>query len=507
MKTKVILVNPEIDHRTQHKALTDIIRISFPLSLGHLAGYLEREKDCDIHIIDEQLTPLDDEDIKQLVIDDVLIIVGFTTLTATSGRVYELAERFKKIKSKVVTVIGGVHATVLPDEGLQSGSVDFVIRGEGEIPLSGLVACLESGEGIHEIAGLSFILNGHIIHNEIGAMVKDLNELPPFPYHLFADSKDKYSGFFSIQTSRGCPYACVFCSQRSLTGRSYRFVNTERAIHDIELLVDTYHATNIRILDDNIGANKKRLMNLLESIVEKGLHQKVSFEAPMRGDNLDEEILDALKMANFNLITFGLETCVDRLMKLINKGETVQDVTKAIHMTAAKKITTGTTLIFGIPTETRKDRIKTIMEVSKLPLDSVRFNILTPYPGTPVYSQIIERGEELRIHKNWLNFSVQYMWQGYDIPYVPPGTNRYELIFTTMFANLLFYLRPSGLIKIFSQRVAGGNVVLMPKGWLMSRYAFKMLRVGFFLTRKFFAVFIGMIGSHLSKMVFERRQK
>ena len=179
-------------------------------------------------------------------------------------------------------------------------------------------------------------------------------------------------------------------------------------------------------------------------------------------------------------------------MKVINKGETVQQVIQAINMTAQRGIPVGTTLIFGLPHETNKDRWNAIKTVSSLPLASVRFNTLTPYPGTPIYYELLKENK-LLIKENWENFSVQYMWEGDDLPYVPDGTDTYELLFCTMFANLWFYLRPRGIWKIFTQSAAGGNVIVLRKKWYFTGFLLKILRVGFYLTKRFVAVFVKMV--------------
>lgn len=495
MKPHILLVNPAINLKTQDRVVTDVIRISFPMSLGHLAGYLEGVGGHEVRLLDDQIIPLSDTQIEeQLSRLAPPKVIGFTTLTVTSGRVYELAAKFKAIDPKVTTVIGGIHATVLPDEGLANDGVDFVVIGEGEETLAELLDAQLNEKDPATISGLYYRNgDGGYVRTSPRGLIADLDSLPPFPYHLFEPFKENYSGFFSIQTSRGCPYRCIFCSQRSLTGRTYRYVGSARAVRDIRHLVDKYGATTIRILDDNIAANKKRLLELLDAIIASGAHRKTSFEAPMRGDHLDAEILDRLKEANFSLVTFGLETASDRLMNLINKGETVQDVVRAIEMTAQAGITVGTTLIFGLPTETNQDRWDTIKLVNSLPLDSARYNILTPYPGTPVYEQILKNGEKIEIHPGWLNFSVQYMWANDDIPYVPQDTNKYELIFMTMLANLWFYLRPRGWLKMLTKTAAGGNAVLLPSGWFFSRYLLKMVRVGVYLTRRFIRVWVKML--------------
>lgn len=496
---KVLLLNPTINPKTQNRIITEIIRASFPFSLGHLAGYLLHNGNFPVQIIDEQITPLSDADIEALISGmEGPKIIGITTLTATCSRAYELSDRIKQIDANATVILGGVHVSVMPEEGLGRKGVDIVVRGEGEITLSEIVKCIFDGTDYYGVQGISFKRNGSFVHNPDRPLIKDLNTLPLFPYHLFEKDFERYPGFSSIQTSRGCPYGCIFCSQRNISGRGYRYVRAERALQDIETLANRYGSRLIRIMDDNIGANKKRLMELLEMIIDKGFNKRVSFEAPMRGDNLDLEILEKLKEANFSLLTFGLETASESLMTMINKGESVDDVVNAIKMTASKGISTGTTLIFGLPTESGKDRWEAIKLVSSLPLDSVRFNLLTPYPGTPIYNQLI-KDNRIIIREGWENFSVQYMWEGDDLPYVPDNTGRYELMFTTMLANLLFYVRPSGIKKLFTKSAAGGNVISLTNRWYFTGFLFKIIRVGSYLSRRFIVIFLKMMYEKIAR--------
>ncbi|MEW5691888.1 MAG: radical SAM protein [Candidatus Hydrogenedentota bacterium] len=493
---KVLLINPFINPKTQKKFVTDVINISFPLSLGHLIGYLLRNGPFPVGIIDEQIEPINN-------VEGVLSsmespkIIGISTLTSTSRRAFQLAEEIKKIDEKVLIILGGVHPTVTAEDCLKNKYIDIVVKGEGEETLDELINRVFNEKDYRDIAGISYKADGKIIHNKDRKLVTDLDIFPSFPYFIFEKNKDRYPGFASIQSSRGCPYGCIFCSQRSVSGRTYRYQSIPRTISDIKSLIDKYHPKTIRIMDDNIGANKSRLIDLLDAIISNKLHKGISFTAALRGDNIDEDIACKLKMANFNFLSFGLETASNSLMKIINKGETVEDVIRAIHLTKSKGITTATTVIFGLPTEKSKDRWDAIKLVNSLKLDSVRFNILTPYPGTPVYERL-KKENKIHIKKDWENFSVQYIWEGEELPYVPAGTDKYELIFMIMFANLSFYLSPHGLWKILTTPLAGGNVVALPKKWYLSNYFFKILRVGIYLVTRFLLIFFKMIAVKMS---------
>ena len=194
------------------------------------------------------------------------------------------------------------------------------------------------------------------------------------------------------------------------------------------------------------------------------------------------------KAANFKMISFGLETGSEKLMKIINKGETVGEVAEAIRMTDQKGIAAAATVIFGLPTETRKERWETIRLVRSLPLSSVRFNTLVPYPGTPVF-EMLNSENRLTIKKDWENFAVQYMWEGDALPYVPEGSTGYQLMFDAMLANLSYYLSFSGIKGIFKSSFAGGNVITFRKAWYLSpKTMYRLFRLFFYLVRRFLYV-------------------
>ena len=495
MNENILLINPAINPESQSKIINQTVNKIFPTSIGILAAYLmDRGKVGSVRIIDEQIDLIGDKDIEQIVLSLARPrIIGISVLTLNSMRAYELSGKIKKVDSKALVVLGGIHPTVLTDEALNYKSVDVVIRGEGEETLKELVGLVLDGKDYKQISGISLRENGNIKHNPDRVMIANLDDIPPFPYHLFEKDLDKYPSFGAIFTSRGCPHKCIFCSSRSISGMSYRIYSIERIVSEIKILVEKYNQKIIWLLDDNIAVNPKRFKKFIEMIMVEGLHKKTEFHGSMRGDNLTDEVLEWARKGNFRMIAFGMETGTEPLMKLIGKRETVETIINAIRKTSDSGIATAATLIFGLPTETRKDRWHTMKLVRSLPLASARFNTLVPYPGTPAFDQLNREGKVL-IKKDWANFAVQYMWEGDDIPYVPDGNNRYELMFDTMFANLSFYLSFSGIMRLIKSPVAGGNVIKLSEKWYLSPVEVKkMIDVFSYLSFRFIGVTFKMI--------------
>ena len=495
IKKNVLLINPAVNPASQNKIVNQLIVKIIPTSIGILAGCLiDRKVVESVRIVDEQVEFIEDNDVKEIILSiDKPRVVGISALTINSRRAYDLAEKIKKVDMCALVVLGGIHPTVSTDETLRQTGIDVVVRGEGEETFTELVELVLSGKDYTRINGISRKKNGNIVHNPDRPMIRNLDDIPSFPYHLFENIMDKYPSFGCIFTSRGCPYKCIFCSSRSISGMQYRIYSIERIVSEIKLLVEKYNQKTIWIMDDNIAVNPKRFKSFVKLVIKEGLHKKTEFHGSMRGDNLTDEVLELAKKGNFRMISFGMETGTEQLMKLIDKRETVEAVVSAIKRTHQKGITTAATLIFGLPTETRKDRWETMRLVRSLPLASARFNTLCPYPGTPAFVQLNSKGKVL-IKEDWANFAVQYMWEGDDIPYVPDGNNRYELIFDTMFANLSFYLSFSGIMKLFKSSIAGGNVVRLSERWYFSpKTIWRLSMLFLYLSRRFSMVTLKMI--------------
>lgn len=505
-KVNVLLINPKISNTSQNRVINRTVNISFPTSLGVIASYLMLFVSDEVKVIDEQINPINDMDLAGLISSlQRPRIIGISVLTLNSGRAYELAEKIKKIDPAATLVLGGIHPTVVAEEALSKEGVDVVVRGEGEETFKEMVRLILDKQDYRNIPGISYRQNGGFIHNPDRPFIENLDVIPPFPYYMFEKYMDRYPNFSGIVTSRGCPYRCGFCSSRSISGLRYRYHSVDRVIHEIKTLVRKYKQDSVFLMDDNIAVNKEHFKELCLAIKREGLHKEAFFHGSMRGDNASDEILDVAYEANFKIIYFGLETGSEKLMKIINKDETVGEVVNAIKRADKRGFSVGATIIFGLPTETRKDRYDTIGLVRSLPLQSVRFNTLAPYPGTPFYNSEYPKGKIL-VKNNWENFGVQYMWESDDIPYVPDADNRLKLIFDTMFANLSYYLSLGGIKRLFTQRYAAGNVVKLSDRWYLSfNQLKKMFSLLLYLVSRFLNVTIRMLWQDCIKMISGHR--
>lgn len=256
------------------KLFQPFLPIFVPVGIGYLLAVCEREK-IKVSFVDQQVEKNVIDLIKNQVVDmERPYIFGFSVITASFQSAVLLSKRLKDLYPDCVICFGGIHPTAVAYEVLSFDHIDYVLRGEGESNLPELYRCIKSGKKTTHISSLSFRINGKTVHNERAPIIADLNTLPIFFYHHF--DPQKYDLGF-IVSSRGCPYKCIFCSNRIATGRQYRYINADRIIDTIDLLYNKYGKRHIYFFDDNFLFSKSRIRVLLSEIRKRELEKKVKF--------------------------------------------------------------------------------------------------------------------------------------------------------------------------------------------------------------------------------------
>jgi anaerobic magnesium-protoporphyrin IX monomethyl ester cyclase len=463
----MILINPR---GQKIKRFYRYLPVSPHTGIGILAACLLRAGKT-VKIIDENVTSLD-----EVMVDDYVkdmsrpYIFGISCVTAAVNRGYQIAKVLKAHYPDSKVIFGGIHPTVLPEEVLSTGSVDIVVRGEGEEILLYLYDAIKNGKDYSHLRGISFRNKNGILHNPDASLVSDIDSLPPFPYELFKNMSERYTLGF-IVSSRGCPYDCIFCSQRLISGRAYRYIKLEKVMEELDLLINKYNQREVDFMDDNFVVNKKRVYELCNFIIDRGFHKKCSFHFQARGDSVDENMLRLLLKANFKYIDFGIETASERLMKLINKQETVNDNINAVRMAKKLGFQVSATFILGLPTETKEERRAAYKLAKELDIDFARFNNATPYPGTKLY-KIAEEEGTLNIEKGWTNLNACASLVGgyFDttrLAYVPKGINEKELKRDIFKANVFFYFRPKTIFRVLKKGMIPEGWLVLPKRWYL----------------------------------------
>ena len=272
-------------------------------------------------------------------------------------------------------------------------------------------------------------------------LIKDLDSIPFPARHLvpFSDYDATQDQTGGIITSRGCVYNCTYCSSSLIMGKKFRSRSPGNVVDEIEELVDTYHINDIGFMDDTFMLNKKRAGEIADELKERDLD--ISFVASSRVDRVDKDLLENLKSSGLKTIYYGVESGSQRILDLMKKGITLKNVEDAVGAAKDVNLDVLTSFILGYPGETEEDMNKTIDFSTKLDSDYCQYSILTPFPGTSIYNDLIEK--DLIDNDEWNKYTVLKPI----LKYSEIGLSKKMVERKLAKAYLKFYTRPRYLLK------------------------------------------------------------
>lgn len=315
-------------------------------------------------------------------------VVGITSMTMKFGSVVKTAEICKKIKPDSKVVVGGPHATDWPDICFQSPYIDFCMSGEGEESILPFLDAVKNNHtDFQKIPGVSFKKDGRVIHRKHSPYILDLDKYP-FPERELLLNQDKYTSedMGVIMTSRGCPYKCGFCSHPP----KVRYRNLDNVIEEIKYIKEKYGTQQFAIKDDSFTVNKKRTIQFCEMLIKEKLD--INWDCTTRVNLITDELLDIMQEAGCNTVKVGIETGSERILKEVNKGVTFEQMKKAANMLNKHGIFWSAYFMYGLPTETKEDMLKTLEFMKELNPPYAGLGLYAPMPNTQLWSQGLEVG-------------------------------------------------------------------------------------------------------------------
>jgi len=327
-------------------------------------------------------------------------LICITSITSTIIRAYQIADIFRK--RGIPVAIGGPHSTFLAGESLEHAN--FVVRGEGEETIVELIKFLEENKSLDKVKGLTFKdRRGEIVKNPDRELIKNLNEAPIPDFTLVYQWQEK-TKVIPIATSRGCPFACKFCSVIPMFGRKYRFKTIKRVIKELKDAAK-YGKKHVFFIDDNFAADKRKLKEFLTAILDEGI--KISWSAQVRTDIAkDPELLSLMKKTGCFALFIGFESINPATLSLYNKSQSIVDVENAIAAVKNHRINIHGMFVLGSDTDDIEIIKKTADFAIENELESIQFMMLTPLPGTEVFR---EMEESLRlIHTEWNYYDAHH---------------------------------------------------------------------------------------------------
>jgi anaerobic magnesium-protoporphyrin IX monomethyl ester cyclase len=322
-------------------------------------------------------------------------LIAFSTMTGPHKWVLETAAKIKRARNRPV-ILGGPHPTFFPGI-IHEPCVDMICVGEGEFALLELSERLDRGEDISAIQNLWVKRDGKVFKNGLRPLIEDLDILP-FPDRSLYDGCRILRSVPAMKflTGRGCPHRCAFCFNHSFNelyrglGRVVRKRNIDHLISEIRETARTYHLDLVRFPDDSFTGNRAWLLEFL------GRYKKeigLPYTGLARANELDEDVVVALKASGCLNVFFGVETGSEDLRnRVLKKNLTNAQLVEAARLLRKYKVRFGTYNMFGLPGETLAQALETIRLNHRLRPDYTINNMFQPYPRTEIVDYAVEHG-------------------------------------------------------------------------------------------------------------------
>jgi radical SAM superfamily enzyme YgiQ (UPF0313 family) len=299
-----------------------------------------------------------------------------TALTVSANRAKFLAGQLRMVYPDAKIIVGGIHASLLPDEF--TGVADHVVVGEAEA----IIVDLVEGRIQEQVV--------------VGPRVEDLEQLPLLNYSLLEGFETM--DIIPVMTSRGCPFDCSFCTVTKVFGREFRMLSAERVAAEVENAMRYFRTKDVFFYDDNFTANRRRVSEICALLIAKNLD--ITWMAQVRSDlGKAPELVESMAQAGCRWLYIGFESIDDETLKAYHKSQTCDDIVNAIQVFRRFGMNVHGMFMFGEDHDNLASIDRTVAFAMQHGIDTVQFMILTPFPGTRCYEEIVAQNRLL--HKNW----------------------------------------------------------------------------------------------------------
>lgn len=405
---RILLINPPryLERipviREDRCEITERYAIIPPYSLIWIAAIL-REKGHTVNLIDANALNLSYSDLKEKMKTFNYDAMIFRFIPTTFDWDMKTAESSKEINPNVKTI--GICLTLWSlqrDIMHDAVCLDFYVPLEWETVIPKLIEALEKNSNLDEIQGISYITHDKIIVNSPVTSIIDYNSLPIPAYDLLPDFRlyrpntPVHGNFSILYTSKGCPYACIYCT---VSRTPFKIKSAEKVIDEIKLLNNKFNVKLFSFFDETFTIDRARVIKISETIRDQNLD--IQWYCNTRVNLVDKELLQIMHDGGCTGIAFGIESGSQKILNNVEKDITIEQAKKAIEWTKESGIKVFTSYIFGLPGENWETIKETITFVKETLPHSAQFNVAVPYPGTLLFSYAIEKG--LLSDTNWRN--------------------------------------------------------------------------------------------------------
>ncbi len=373
-------------------------------------------------------------------------LVGLSTITATAPRAFFLADKIRE--RGVPVLLGGPHVTFLVDEALEHA--DFVLRGEAEETLPAFLEAWRSGGDLAAIPGLSFHRADAHIHNPSAPLVQDLDSLPFPDFSLLKrDRPERASRIVPVQTSRGCPFQCSFCSVTGMFGKKYRMRSVEHVMAELRGYNDRRNV--VFFYDDNFAAHRPRTRQLLQAMIDEKL--RFRWTTQLRADAAkDPELIGLMRKAGCHTVFIGFESVHPGTLSAMHKSQSLEELDLAVRVFRRNGIHIHGMFVLGFDQDGPETVRATVRWAKRARLTSTQFLILTPLPGSDFYNRAVSEDR--------IRFTDWSLYDAHHAVHQPSRLSLYDLQKAQIKGHSRFYSLASQ-----ARRFLGGHWISLSLGF------------------------------------------
>jgi len=424
------------------KCVADNYGVFPPLNLAQVAAVIETTGH-DVRIIDCNVLDLTEEELIKEIKNYNPDIIGFTITTYFFHETVDFV-RYLKTKIRKPVLIGGMHLSFYPRETFSYNVFDYGIIGNCEESLPQLLDVLNSKnyKGLEQLRGIIYMEGKKIMINPPKEPEQNIDSYPFPARHLLLNEKynsfiSQFKNFTAMISSRGCPYRCIFCEQRS---KKFYARSAKSIVDEMEECEKRYGVREIDIFDSSFTIIKRRVIDVCKEYRARKL--KVKWSIRTRVDLVDTEVLDHLSESGCIRIYYGIESGNKEILKTLRKSTNLSQIKKVLKATKKRGIATFGYFMIGSPGETEETIKETIAFAKSLKLDYAQFSKLSTLPGTDLYDLLKKEIKE----DYWRNYILDKSKKKV-LPRYNTDLTEEQIEYWVKRAYKDFYFRPNYIFK------------------------------------------------------------
>ncbi len=457
---------------------------NWPIGLGYIAEALKNND------IEYRVSDLRFPEKRRTLIQDISIfapdLIALSLMTSKYKHHYSLIDKLGEAFPEIKITAGGPHISLLKEKVLYDClRIDFGITLEGEETIVELC----KGREESKTEGLIYRENGEVRYTGDRQYIKDIDSID-FPVYGGFEAERYDAKSINLVSSRGCPYQCIYCCVKLVSGQKWRARSPQSLLKEIEFFYKRgYRIFNFN--DDCFNLDKKRVYAICDEIEKRNLTIELNCPNGIRADRVDKPLLKRMRETGFRHLAFGVEAGNNKVLRNIKKGETIQDIENGIKHAVELEYDVELFFLIGSPGEEERDIEDSFRLALKYPLKDVRFYNLIPFPNTELYDWI-ENNDYFNPHMDdYLNGNL--MWVNEPIFRTPELSFSQRKDIYKRGLTLGNRLRKKYRYKYYLDSFRKAGFLAYPVSFIASSDMFQQLlkRVGFLQNVRFFLKKIG----------------